>query len=223
MLHPDTIDAAIFDMDGLMLDTEPIYRLAWTRAIAAVGYSFEERLYAQFVGRSNDDCDRLTLELFGPDFPIDRCRLLRDECWRYQIANQGIPLRPGLVELLDLLDDLCLPRAIATASVRGEAELSLAAANIGDRFHSLTTGDDVVQNKPAPDIYLEAARKMGVEPNRCLVFEDSNAGAIAAITAGTLTIVVPDLQQPTDRLVSLAYAILPSLHDARDAIAAAWA
>ena len=222
MLQSDRIKAAIFDMDGLMLDTEPIYRQAWTLAISDCGFTLDSCQYGQLVGRSNDDCDRLMRELFGKDYPVERCRQLRDRYWRSQIVENGIPLKPGLHDLLDYLDSRRLPTAIATASLRSEAELSIGISGIGKRFRHSTAGDEVTRNKPAPDIYIETARKLGVEPDRCLVFEDSNAGATAAIRAGAIAIVVPDLQTPHPEIVDGAYKVVDSLHAARQLLEAAW-
>ncbi|MGK7911992.1 MAG: HAD family hydrolase [Synechococcus sp.] len=222
MLHRDRIKAAIFDMDGLMLDTEPIYRKAWTLAVADCGYTLDNNHYEYLVGCSNDDCDRFMLDLFGEDYPVDRCRQLRDCFWRSEIANNGIPLKPGLHELLDYLQAMELPTAIATASLRSEAALSLATSGIGNRFQFSTAGDEVPNNKPAPDIYIETARKLGIAPHECLVFEDSNTGATAAIQSGAIAIVVPDLQPPHPTVVEGSYSVVKSLHSARQLLEEAW-
>ncbi len=222
MLHPDRIRAAIFDMDGLMLDTEPIYRRAWTLAIADCGFTLEASQYEQLVGRSNDDCDRFMAEQFGSDYPVERCRELRDRYWRLHIAEDGIPLKSGLYDLLDYLDRCQIPTAIATASLRSEAALSIANSGIGKRFRYSTAGDEVARNKPAPDIYIETARKLKVEPYQCLVFEDSNAGATAAIRAGAIAIVVPDLQPPEPAVIEGAYSVVDSLHTARQLLETVW-
>lgn len=222
MLHRNHIKAAIFDMDGLMLDTEPIYRKAWSLAVADCGFTLDNDHYNHLVGRSNDDCDRIMSELYGQDYPLEQCRQLRDRYWRSEIIEHGIPLKPGLHDLLDYLDDLELPTAIATASLRSEASLSIEKSGIGERFRCSTAGDEVPNNKPAPDIYLETARKLGVDPQECLVFEDSNAGATAAIQSGAIAIVVPDLQTPQPTVIDGAYAIVDSLRAARKLLVTAW-
>ncbi|MEO1131864.1 MAG: HAD family phosphatase [Cyanobacteria bacterium J06639_1] len=219
-LDVTAIRAAIFDMDGLMLDTEPIYRKAWLRATADMGYQLADDFYSSFVGRSNDDCDRLMQATFGEDLPIEKLRERRDFFWRETIREDGVPLRPGLLKLLDWLEEREIPKAIATASDRAEADISLSATDIMPRFHSITAGNEVANNKPAPDIYLEAARKLGVAPEYCIAFEDSNAGAIAATAAGIPTILVPDLQTPAPETLSRVFAVFPSLLDARTMLAA---
>ena len=222
MLHRDRIQAVVFDMDGLMLDTEPIYRSAWKLAVSDCGYRFEDEWYAQLVGRSNDDCDLLMQEMIGPDYPVEKCRALRERHWRDRVLDSGIPLKPGLKELLDWLEELELPKAIATASSRTEATFSISASGIGPRFEHTTAGDEVPNNKPAPDIYIESARKLGVAPHNCLVFEDSNAGATAAVSSGAITIVVPDLQPPQPDVKAKAFQVLDSLYLARQMLAEFW-
>lgn len=199
-----------------MLDTEPIYRQAWLSAAADLGYHLDDDFYSSFVGRSNADCDRLMQDRFGEDLSVGELRSRRDYFWRAIIRANGVPLRPGLLELLDWLEARDIPKGIATASDRDEAEFSLAATDILPRFHSFTAGSEVPNNKPAPDIYLAAASKLGVAPELCIAFEDSNAGAIAATSAGIRTILVPDLQTPTSETLSRVFVSLPSLHDARE-------
>lgn len=199
-----------------MLDTEPIYRQAWLSAAADMGYHLEDDFYSSFVGRSNADCDRLMQDRFGDDLPVAKLRSRRDYFWRKTIRAGGIPLRPGLLDLLDWLEARDIPKAIATASDREDAEFSLSATDIVPRFHSVTAGNEVPNNKPAPDIYLAAAHKLGVTPEHCIAFEDSNAGALASTSAGIPTILVPDLQVPTSETLSRVFVALASLHEARN-------
>ena len=105
-------------------------------------------------------------------------------------------MKPGVVELLDFLAGRGLPLAVATSAGRATAEHHLGRAGLLDRFTALATRDDVERAKPHPDIYLEAARRLGVAPERCLAFEDSNIGLEAAHAAGTMAFMVPDLLQP---------------------------
>src|SRR5512147_2938436 len=95
--------AAVFDMDGLMLDTEPIYKVAWQAASAELGYVLEDASYARFVGRRTEDCERDMVEQFGARFPLDRFRARWPQLWRAEVAAHGIRKKPGLLELLTLL------------------------------------------------------------------------------------------------------------------------
>ena len=133
--------------------------------------------------------------------------------WRQLIAVKGVRLQPGLLPLLDWVEHCALPRAVGTSSNREEAELCLTLAGIRDRFSTLVTVDQVAAGKPAPDIFLAAAQKLGLPPAQCLVLEDSNAGVAAAQAAGMTVIMVPDLQVPDATSTAIAQEIFPSLND----------
>lgn len=207
--------AVVFDMDGLMLDTEPIYRLASQRAAADLGYQIDAAVYATLLGLNYEDTERMLVRSFGTDFPLSSFGIRCAEHWRTHVKEHGIPRKPGLTELLELLDDLGTPKAVATCSSGEEAWFSLRVAGLEDRFCCVITSDHVERGKPAPDIFLAAAAGLDVLPTQCLAFEDSDAGVMAACAAGMLTIMVPDLKRPSAHVASLAHSILPSLHEAR--------
>jgi HAD superfamily hydrolase (TIGR01509 family) len=131
-----------------------------------------------------------------------------------RLLEAGIPLKPGVVELLDFLAERGLPLAVATSAARNTAERHLAKAGLLDRFAALATRDDVERIKPYPDIYLEAARRLGVAPEHCLAFEDSNIGLEAAHAAGTMAFMVPDLLQPLPESRTRSVDVFPDLHAA---------
>jgi HAD superfamily hydrolase (TIGR01509 family) len=205
------IRAVVFDMDGLMLDTEPIYKRAWQAASAELGRDLDDRFYAQFVGRPNDDCERLLLERFGPEFLLDRFRARWRELWDADAAANGIKTKPGLLELLAWLDTLEIPFAIATSSEAAETEFCLRAAGLDGRFAVRVTRDQIFHGKPAPDIYLEAARRLRTEPTQCLAIEDSEAGILSASRAGMVPLLIPDGAPPSATAVNTAFRVLPSL------------
>ena len=126
----------------------------------------------------------------------------------------GVTFKPGLHELLDFLEAAGLPKAVATSSCRESAMRKLTAGRLVDRFQAIVTGDDVQNGKPAPDIFLAVAEKLSVSPERCLVFEDSENGVLAAHNAGMPAIMIPDAKQPTKEVAALAYKNFPSLADA---------
>ena len=205
--------ALIFDMDGLMLDSEPLYQAAWQAAAQDLGFTIAGELYQSLVGRSSTEADRLFVEMFGDEFPVAVFNERWDQRWRELIKTQGVALQPGLLPLLDWVGEQGLPKAVGTSSNTTEAELCLTVAGIRDRFTTLVTVDQVGIGKPAPDIFLEAARRLGVTPAECLVLEDSNAGVQAAISAGMGVVMVPDLQVPTTQSTAMSTAIFDSLHD----------
>jgi beta-phosphoglucomutase-like phosphatase (HAD superfamily) len=207
------IRAVVFDMDGLMLDTEPIYKAAWQTASAELGFDLADGFYAQFVGRPNDDCERLVLERFGATFPLDRFRARWRELWDADAAANGIRTKPGLLELLALLDTLKIPFAIATSSDATETEFCLRAAGLDGRFPVRVTRDQVVHGKPAPDIYLEAARRLQTDPAQCVALEDSEAGILSASRASMVPLLIPDGVPPSATASNTAFRVLPSLAD----------
>jgi beta-phosphoglucomutase family hydrolase len=205
--------AIIFDMDGLMLDSEPLYQQAWQAAAQQLGYALETDVYLSLVGRSSAEVDRLSVQIFGEQFPVQTFNELWDQHWRSLIQQQGVTLRPGLLPLLDWVEQQQIPKAIGTSSNTTEAELCLKLAGIRDRFAIVVTVDQVQAGKPAPDIFLKAASQLQVSPGDCLVLEDSNAGVQAAQAAGMSVVMVPDLQEPTDASQAIALQIFASLHE----------
>jgi beta-phosphoglucomutase len=211
--------AVVFDMDGLMLDTEPLYKLAWQGASAELGYPLEDRFYARFVGRSTTDCESLLMTQFGSGFPLDDFRGRWPQWWRAEVVARGIQPKPGLQELLTFLQERRLPMAVATSSETDYATFSLRHAGLEGRFEIVVTGEQVSCGKPAPDIYLEAARRLQVNPADCIALEDSEAGTLAATRAGMRALLIPDGSPPSDAAVRAAFRVLASLRDARVVIA----
>ena len=128
----------------------------------------------------------------------------------------GIPAKPGLWNFLKVIEKRRLPAAVATSSDAGQVRMSLQAAGLNQRFSCIVTGDQVPKGKPAPDIFLEAARRLGSLPRHCLVLEDSEAGVLAATAAGMPVLLIPDLKQPSPSTAALAYRVFPSLKEATD-------
>ncbi len=204
--------ALIFDMDGLMLDSEPLYQQAWQTAAKELGFTLELDLYLSLVGRSSAEADRIFVQTYGEEFPVAEFNHRWDQHWRSLIQQQGIKLQPGLLPLLDWVEERNIPKAVGTSSNATEAELCLTLAGIRDRFSTVITVDQVKAGKPEPDIFISAASKLGISPSQCLVLEDSNAGVQAAQSAGMAVVMVPDLQEPTATSRAIAQQICASLH-----------
>lgn len=204
------IGAIVFDMDGLMLDTEAIALPVYIRAASECGFAMDDALFRRLVGRTWTDTEALLCEAFGPAFCCaefaERCSL----AWTQAIEG-GISHKPGLGRLLDLLDSHRFPRAVATSTAREPALRTLELTGLLGRFEHLVTGDEVERGKPAPDIFLLAAQRLALAPERCLVLEDSHAGVRAAHAAGCPVIMVPDLLPPTPEIEAIALEVLPSL------------
>jgi HAD superfamily hydrolase (TIGR01509 family) len=183
-------EAVIFDMDGLVLDTEPAYSHAWRQAAAAFGVdlpqSFCDGLTGRHAGEVRDELSRFMGSAFDPDrfYPI------AERCWRQFIGETGIARMAGLEALLNVLAVRRIDFAMATNSDRRYAVECLRAARADHLFSVLVCRDDVAQGKPAPDLFVEAARRLNVSPNNCLVLEDSPTGLTAARRAGAIPVLV---------------------------------
>ena len=206
--------AVIFDMDGLMLDTEPIYRTSWQRTAAELGWEITDEGYEPFLGRRTEDAEGDLARRFGPTFPIDRFHDRWPVLW-HEIAAAGLAVKPGVHALLDLADRHGLPLALATSTARGLALRTLGYGGFTpERFRVVVTGDEIAHGKPAPDIYLEAARRLAIPPAQCAAFEDSDAGTLSASRAGMTVFQVPDMKTPSADARAAAHHVLTSLVEA---------
>ncbi|GAB3047837.1 HAD-IA family hydrolase [Stenotrophomonas tumulicola] len=207
-------DAVIFDMDGLMIDSERVSIGCWNQAALELQVPLPEGFFLHMVGLGERDCRVLLQRHVDGAGRIDalfaRCHQLYEER-----TQAGLPLRPGIIELLDLLQANGMPRAVATSTRQPRANRKLAASGLLPYFDAVVTSSDVQHPKPAPDIYLLAAQRLEQHPARCLALEDSPAGTRAALAAGMTVIQVPDLVHPDTAQRALGHRIVDSLHDAR--------
>ena len=207
------VEAALFDMDGLLIDTEVIYIEAMQAAARALGREMPIDFCHSMVGVPGHECNLMIEAYYGAGFSLAEYRQHFSVHLR-RLLDAGIPVKPGVVEFLDFLASRGLPLAVATSAGRATAENHLGKAGLLDRFTALATRDDVERAKPHPDVYLEAARRLGVAPERCLAFEDSNIGLEAAHAAGAMAFMVPDLLQPLPETRARSLEIFPDLHAA---------
>lgn len=203
--------AVIFDMDGLMLDTERLAPLAWADAALAIGVRFDLGLLPAMVGRNFQDCQAIVVERYGPDYPTADLMRAWHVAYDAIVARDGIALKPGLLDVLDRLEREAIPKGVATSTRRDRAEAKLAHTGLLPRFAALVGGDEIARGKPAPDIFLLAAQRLGHAPADCLVLEDSEPGVRAALAAGMTPIMVPDLHAPSPSLLALEPLVLASL------------
>ena len=206
------IDAVIFDMDGLMFDTERIRLEAWQRVARQEGYAIPEHLLIECIGLKTTDSEQLlNTALAGTGFDYRRARGIRGPYIEQIVADRGVPVKPGLDEMLDAGDALGLAMGVATSTLREEALGLLTDTGLIERFDAVVCGNEVENGKPAPDIFLKAAEQLGVEPRRCLVLEDSENGIRGAAAAGCIPIVIPDIRRPSDEVLAIAHRQFDSL------------
>ncbi|HEX2561149.1 HAD family phosphatase [Phenylobacterium sp.] len=214
MSLPRQVRAVVFDMDGLLFDTETLYFEAMKQAAAEIGREMPLDLFRSMVGLTGEGSAEQMRAHYGREFAVEA--FWADSGKRFRaMAETQLCLKAGVVELLDHLDHLGLPRAIATSSGRGTVDHHLAAQNMTERFHAIVAHGDYERGKPAPDPYLRAAERLAVDPADCLALEDSHNGVRAASSAGMMTIMVPDLLDPTDEMHGLCVRIARDLHEVR--------
>lgn len=202
------INGVIFDMDGLMFDTERIYGIYWRQVSAELGYPMDDELVAMMCGAVRDFQIQKITERLGTDAPaeaiIDGCH----DRTREHMAKNPIPLKEGLVELLRALRERGIPAVIATGTARAWANDKLARSGVAEYIDGMVCGDEVAACKPDPEIFLKAAGLIGVPPQECIVLEDSLNGIVAAHAAGAQPIMVPDtVQQPADVRALCTYVL----------------
>ena len=220
MALPRIPKAVVFDMDGLLVDTETVVFAAMQRAAAGFGGEMPFATFQRMVGLQHAHSDLIVLEHFGADFDLAAWSEAVNRHFRAE-AEAGIALKAGVVEILDALDAAGLPRAIATSSSLASVHHSLGPHGLVDRFHALITRDVQTRGKPHPDPFLQAAAALGVEAADCLALEDSHNGIRAASAAGMMTVMVPDMLDPTEEIRTLCVRIAADLHEVRGWIEAA--
>lgn len=208
------ITTIIFDLDGLMVDSEPSYRTAAYHAILEQGFILTDELCDRVTGVPHLACEQIMQQEFGSGFSIEKYRKAWVPIWYRLIESSGMRLKPGLIELLEWAGGKKLKYAVATSSNYDDALFSLKSAGIDGRITTIISGDRIKNGKPAPDIFLAAATATGTPPAECLVLEDSNAGVEAAHRAGMRVIMVPDLVAASAQSQRLACMVVPTLHDA---------
>lgn len=208
--------AAIFDMDGLLFDTESIARWAWKQALSNFGYVMNDDLYLEFVGRDLSWREKLLKKKYGDSLPFESVTAKRIEIGDAREIEEGLPMKPGVLDLLEKLSSLNVIIGLATGTDRVRAIRRLINAEIHQYFHTIVTSEDVAEGKPAPDIFLEVSHRLNIAPLQCVVFEDSCVGVKAAFQAGMCPIMIPDIEQPSREITNLAYRVFNSLEQVNE-------
>ena len=203
--------AIIFDMDGLMIDTERLALKAWQLAGTDFGFPISDDIFITMVGRNRRDSDCILVEIFGSDFPVDAVRKKRRTYVDGWIGEGKLAVKSGLLELLSFLDKISMLKAVATSTEYERAIHKLSLTNLLAHFPIVVAGDQIQKGKPAPDIFLAAAAQLGVLPEGCLVLEDSDAGIQAAYDAGMTPVMIPDMKPPSKKSLAFAHRIFGEL------------
>ena len=204
------ISACIFDMDGLLIDSESIALSVFQQTCDHYGIGHQKPLYQQLLGTNHET----TRTILNKELPARINVQEFTEYWSEHysaLTSLGVPLMKGVDNLLTYLETMKIPKAVATSTKTERAVAKLEHSGIAHRFSFIIGGDQIVHGKPAPDIYLKAADALSMEPSRCLGLEDSPNGVKAALTAGLNVIQIPDTLEPEEALLSLGHTVLDNL------------
>ena len=211
MFKLSDFSAVIFDMDGLVLDTESTYFVAWQQAANAMDYSLSDPFCLSLSGLHYKDIEPKLMALFGADFNLQAFNHLSGIYWREHVYAHGISVKYGFTELLEYIVQQQIPYCLATNSRANNAYKCLELAGLKDVFSTIITRDDVQYGKPAPDIFLKAAELLQVPVRLCLVLEDSHAGIMAASSAGAFSVFVPSTEPVNQLTVELCDVMMIDL------------
>lgn len=200
---------AIFDQDGLMFDTEAIFTRAWFAADDRMGAAVPAEFCTAVSGSSGESMRRI-VKAYIPEVDCDELiRLAYQIC--YEMQSRDLPEKPGLREILAFFKANGVKMAVASGSHRRQVEANLQRSGIGPFFDAVVAKEDVSRGKPDPEVFLTAAKRLGLDPSDCYVFEDSFNGVRAGHAAGCHTVMIPDLRQPDEEIAALYDACLPDL------------
>jgi HAD superfamily hydrolase (TIGR01509 family) len=214
MTLPRLVQAVVFDMDGLLVDTESMFLEVMMETSRRRGVHLPVEVFLRMVGLQHEASRAVALAHFGEDFDYEPWIADAWELARARTAV-GVALKAGVVELLDYLETAGIPRAVATSSGHPTVTRTLGPHDLPGRFQAIVAAGDYARGKPSPDPFLTAAQRLGVDPAACLALEDSHNGVRAAHAAGMMTIMVPDLLEATDEIRSLCVAVSDTLHEVR--------
>ena len=209
-------EAVVFDMDGLLLDTEKQALQGFRHACFSHGVTPNLPAYYRCIGSRSGDTRQILIDGHGPDFPFDDVVAAWNAYCVANFKNRPPPVKAGAREVLQTVREARLPCALATSTQAPTVTERLAAVDLDHYFDVKVTGDRIERGKPDPEIYLVAAAELGVEPARCWALEDSANGVRSAVAAGFSVVQVPDLVEPGAAIRAFGHVILPSLHAANE-------
>jgi HAD superfamily hydrolase (TIGR01509 family) len=216
MMHVSDLNgfgAVIFDMDGLLLDSERIALATFVEACRNVGFEADVSVYYKCIGGNAARTKEILTQGYGDSFPFDSVDRLWHAKYEEEAATHPFPVKAGALQLLRLLKERGVRTAVVTSTRHDSAQRKLSNAGLAQFFEFVVGGDEIVNCKPDPEIYLQACRRLGEAAARCIALEDSDNGVLSACAAGLTVIQVPDLLQPSERVRALGHRIMASLVD----------
>ncbi len=207
------IKAVIFDLDGTILDTEKYYRICWQKACAHFGFTLTDDMYLKLRSFGRPFVYDQFREWFGDSFNYDEVRAYRKVIYEEIVKENGIQLKAGALNALAWLKENGILRAVATATDLERTGRYLKSVGLSDRFDKICSAADCKFGKPAPDVYLEAVKQLGLEPSECIAVEDAPNGILSASRAGLKVVFVPDQRESEPEVEHLCTARIKTLDD----------
>ena len=212
------IEAVLFDMDGVIFDTESIYLDIWTKVFQSYGYIMTKDVYISVMGRGRKNVIKTFVDLYGEYLPIIQMYKDKDEELMQVIDKGQVPMKVGVKEILTFLKENGYKVALATSAKRERAIKQLKMANIKELFDCIVCGDEVINAKPNPEIFLKAAEELSVKPENCIVIEDLPAGIKSAYNANMIGIHVEDLKKADEIILKYCHKSFKNLIDIKEYI-----
>lgn len=209
----NNIKAFIFDLDGTLIDTEKIYRVLWPKAIKELGFDFSDERFLALRSLGRPYAPLKFKEWYGPSFDYDKARSIRKVFFDDYIAEHGIELKKGVIELLEFLHNKGIVTAIATATDLERAKEYMVLTGLDGHFDKIISATMVDEGKPSPKVYEYACRELGLDVSECVAVEDAPNGIKSAHSAGLRVIMVPDLTQPDEELKAMLFAKVDCLSE----------
>lgn len=212
------IKAVLFDMDGVIFDTEREYLKEWEAIFKKYGYKMKKEIYISVMGRGRKKVKEIFKEKFGEDLPIDKMYIEKDKMLKKAVENNKVPLKEGALELLEFLKENGYKIALATSAKRERVKIQVSHAKIENIFDAIVCSEDITNSKPDPEIFLKAAEKVCVNPENCIVIEDSEAGIKAAFNAKMIGFHVEDLKKADEIILKYSYKNFKNLIEIKEYI-----
>lgn len=212
------IKAVLFDMDGVIFDTEREYLKEWEVIFKKYGYKMKKEIYISVMGRGRKKVKEIFKEKFGKDLPIDKMYIEKDKMLKEAVENNKVPLKEGALELLEFLKENGYKIALATSAKRERVKIQVRHAKIENIFDAIVCSEDITNSKPDPEIFLKAAEKVCVNPENCIVIEDSEAGIKAAFNAKMMGFHVEDLKKADESILKYSYKNFKNLIEIKEYI-----
>ena len=210
------IKAVIFDMDGLMIDSERVTFEGYQHILSKMGKTITEDFYITLLGKPIKGIFQRFYDVYGNDFPIESVITDVHQYMAERFETEGVPLKTGLVELLKYCREKGYRTVVATSSSRNGVDKILKSADIEQYFDDSICGDEVTKGKPDPEVFLKSCMKLGVNTDEAVVLEDSEAGIQASYAAGIRVICVPDMKQPEPEYAQKTFIIVSDLNKVKD-------